>query len=281
MNGHLGSECALGHERFMDMLDQHANKLGAGDGSPDPAARLKACQVFLVAGGNVGVETAVRLSRLPVGHLSIYPLSAKDLGMFQPAMADARCTWNVFPNAFNIYGAALQLKMHQVLMFAASRPAPAVQRELNATAIRLDMPFVQASVFAHEVVLGPTVIPGHTACHDCYRTRLDANYGRTEVPRARDHFLDRNPEFEFKGQLDATATIAGSLATAELERLVTGTRPPLALSREVLVNVLSQGRQDSFVPYLEWCPTCSGARPVRVDTVFRDFVRRASAGTQA
>jgi hypothetical protein len=277
MSEPIQSASALGHRRFLDEIDARVCRLNGPGVECTPAERLRNCQVFLVAGGSVGIKTAEYLVNLPIGHLTVYPLSQKDVGSFDaPLRQSGRGNWSVFGRAFNIYGASLQLKMHQVLMFAASRPAPRVQRELNETCIRLEMPFVQVSVFAHEIFLGPTVIPGYTACHECYLSRLNANYGRPEVPEARDRFLDKNPDFEFKGQLDVIDRVASALGATELDRLVSGRHTPLALSREVVVNALHQGRQDNTIPYLEWCPACAKSRPAVDDTEFGEFVARAA-----
>ena len=272
MSTSLYSDCERGHERLLAEIDQRVRRSGH-EGAITPAQRLQQCQVFLVAGGTVGVRTALHLVQQPLMHVSILPLAAKDIKAFDaPLRATGLRNWSVFPHEFNLYGAALQLKLHQALLFAASRPAPAVQRELGEAAVRLDMPLVQASVFAHEILLGPSVLPGYTACQASYQVRLNANYGRKDVPQARDTFLDKNPDFEFKGQLEAIDRMAAALAASELERLLGGSRPPLALSREIVVNALTQARHDSFVPYLEWCPVCAGARPGRQDSGFADFV---------
>lgn len=281
MSRSLQNDCEAGHRALLDLLDAQVRRTAGADAAVDAAARLRHAQVFLVAGGAVGLRTAVHLAGLGLRHLTICPLSAKDLGIFQaPLRASGHANWSVFPHDFNIYGAAMQLKLHQLLAFAASMPAPRVQRELNEAAVRLDIPLVQASVFAHEVYLGPTVLPGHTACNACYQTRLKANYGRVDVPEARDRFLDKNPEFEFRGQLDAIDRLAAALAASEAERLLGGARPPLALSREVVVNALTQGRQDSFVPYVEWCAVCSSSRPRRSDDRFARFVRETAAAVR-
>jgi bacteriocin biosynthesis cyclodehydratase domain-containing protein len=282
MSGYLASDCRDGHSRLLNSLDTRIRRMKGETAPTGPLERLQNAQIFLVAGGAAGVQAAVHIAKLGVSHLTVYPLSAQDLDRFSGPLSEVNATgWSVLSTSYNLYAAALQLRMHQVIVFAASRPFPRVQAELNEAAVRLEMPYVQASAFAHEITLGPTVLPGFTACHTCYQSRLISNYGRSDVPEARDRFLDKNPEFEFKGRINAIDRTVSSLVAMEVERLLSGSKPPLALSAEVIVNVLTQSRQDHFVPYLEWCPTCSHARPLREESVFREFVSASIARADA
>ncbi|MEG2803371.1 hypothetical protein [Stenotrophomonas sp.] len=274
MTEYLMQDCRQGHLRMLERLDARAQRLQADDRSAMTAPRrLTASQVYLVAGGEVGRQTARRLAALGLGYLSIAAATAQDQAALREAFpAGTRGDCNVLPGVYDIYAAALQLGMHQLICFASSRPHPAIQSELNEAAVRLGIPFVQASLFAHEVQLGPTVIPGATACHACYQARLKANYARLDVPEARDRFLDRNPGFQFDGRLASVDALAASLAASEVSRVLSNHAPPVALSAEVSINALTQTRQRHFIPYVEWCAVCSSARPEPHSTAFSSFV---------
>ena len=276
MSGYFASDCRDGHRRLLEALDVRIKRLHGNAAPTGPRERLSGSQVFLVAGGEAGVQTAVHLAKLGVAYLTVYAATAGDLGRFSARLAETGArNWVVLPKPYSLYAAALQLRMHQVIVFAASRPYPRIQAELNEAAIRLDMPLIQAYAFAHDVTLGPTVLPGYTACHACYQQRLNSNYGRLDVPEARDRFLDKNPDFEFKGRISAIDRTVSALAASETERLLSGSRPALALSTEVQINVLTQYRQDNFVPYMEWCPVCSESRASAGTAAFDDFVSNA------
>jgi bacteriocin biosynthesis cyclodehydratase domain len=274
MTDFLMQDCRQGHSRMLERLDARAQRLQADEHSTMTAPRrLAASQVYLVAGGQVGLQTARMLATQGLGHLTIVAATAQDHAALHDAFtAGADSGRNVMPTAYDIYAAALQLGMHQLICFASSRPHPAVQNELNEAAVRLGIPFVQASLFAHEVQLGPTVIPGATACHACYQMRLKANYARLDVPEARDRFLDRNPGFQFNGRLASVDALAASLAASEVSRVLGNHAPPVALSTEVSINALTQTRQRHFIPYVEWCAVCSSARPQQQGTEFSAFV---------
>ncbi len=278
MSNPLLRDCVQGHTRMLRRLDARARQLaGYKHEVLTPAERLASSQVYLVAGGEVGLRTAKRLAELGLGYLTMAGVTVAD----QTALRDtfppgARKDCTVLPRTYDIYASALQLGMHQLIVFAASRPHPTVQSQLNEAAVRLGLPFVQTALFAHEAQLGPTVIPGATACHACYQTRLRANYSRLDVPQARDRFLDRNPEFQFAGHLTAVDDLAATLAATEVDRVLSNHAPPLALSAEISVNALSQTRQKHFVPYVEWCEVCHVARTPQNDMEFSDFVRNIS-----
>ncbi len=274
----LMQDCIQGHQHLLDRLDARARRIHADDPSAmTPRRRLASCQVYLVAGGEVGRRTADKLAALGLGYLSVAAATAQDQAALRQAFpAGARGDCSVLPGAYDIYAAALQLGMHQLICFASSRPHPAVQTQLNEAAVRLGIPFVQTALFAHEIQLGPTVIPGATACHACYQARLKANYARSDVPEARDRFLDRNPTFEFAGRLVAVDELAATLTASEVERVLSNHAPPVALSTEVSINALTQTRQKHFVPYLEWCAVCQHTRAPDTTGEFSSFVQAAA-----
>lgn len=274
MSDLLMQDCLQGHQSLLARLDARAQRLGVNDGDAmTPRRRLESSQVYLVAGGEVGLRTAKKLAQMGLGYLSIAAVNTEDHAALRAAFPPGgRSDCTVLPSVYDIYAAALQLGMHQLICFASSRPHPAVQSQLNEAAVRLGIPFVQTALFAHELQLGPTVIPGSTACHACYQARLKSNYARSDVPEARDRFLDRNPGFQFAGHLAPVDEVAASLTTTEVERVLSNNAPPVALSTEVSVNALTQTQQRHFIPYVEWCEVCHDSRAPQNDVEFSAFV---------
>lgn len=71
------------------------------------------------------------------------------------------------------------------------RPRPDLETELNEAALTAETPWTRARIDGGDAVVGPTVVPGATACLSCLRTRRDAN-----VPDGRGYaaHLDRRRE---------------------------------------------------------------------------------------
>lgn len=275
MTGVCKQEISRGCASFAEQIRVRAQKAGCSD--PNTNDCLAVSQVYLVAGGQAGEETVKTLAALPLGHLSVQPVSKGEAARYDSILKDSPLkSWGVFPNDFDIYGAALQLKMHQVLMYSAAAPVPFIQDKLNEAAVRLSIPYLQGTLFAHDITLGPGVLPGISACHNCYKARLRANYRRTDVPDAVERFLNKNPSFDFRGGLPVLSRMLSSMLATDLSRLLGGGREPVSIGRELIINGLNQERSESFVPYLEWCPVCSDSRAEVDLSEFKEFVRSAA-----
>lgn len=60
-------------------------------------------------------------------------------------------------------------------------PGEQLLRAVNEHAVESDTPLVTGSIDGVSGTVGPTVVPGRTACYECYRTRLAANTTESEV----------------------------------------------------------------------------------------------------
>jgi bacteriocin biosynthesis cyclodehydratase domain-containing protein len=169
---------------------------------------------------------------------------------------------NVPAGRFDIPGFALSLSKHHLLVVAGGRPQPDLLASVNKDCLRIGTAWTQAALWGAEIALGPTVIPGVTACHHCYTRRYLANVEHEDVVQARDHFLRHNPRFEFQGQIAPLLQLSVAYLTAEVTRFLTGSRPPVALSRAVTYYPLSQSQAYDFVVPLEWCSVCHHHRVV-------------------
>lgn len=285
------------HEAFVRTLDAAADAAAASSASvapsdSDPAApaagprerRLGATRLLLLAGGEAGRQAVLALRRLPLRHLSVWPLRKQDVALLSPLVADAGAIGRlqVLPKPFTPYAAATAFQAHQAVAFASSRPHPQKQRDINDLCVRHGLPWTQLSLNAHEIYLGPTVLPGVTACQACHEVRAMASAAKPDVHRAQIEYFDRNPDFEFKGQLQSLDRMAAAYLCSEIERLLTNVQPPIALSRLVRMDGLYLSQDRHFIPYYEWCPVCrKGAGPAsglrRGDAVarpsFADFIQ--------
>lgn len=64
---------------------------------------------------------------------------------------------------------------------ATERPRPELHDEVNRAAQSSETPWLSARASGSEALVGPIVVPGTTACYECYRTRSAANAPDAEV----------------------------------------------------------------------------------------------------
>lgn len=253
MNKLLGNSLAA-HESLLARQDaQHPRAAESG-----PGGRLARSHVLLIAGGDLGRRAAASLRRLPFAMLTLVPLAGRDAPALREVVSrpgpggPAHALPSIF-NAANFGGVA---DAYHLVAFAADRPHPQTCEDLNEVCLRVGVPWTQVSTWGAEVILGPTIIPGLTACHHCYVTRRRTNEPNADLFAAREQFLRNDPEFAYAGRLEPLSNTAVAYFTSEVIRFLSGERPPVALGSEFAFDALSQKQLVSQVVPLEGCPHC-------------------------
>jgi bacteriocin biosynthesis cyclodehydratase domain-containing protein len=101
-------------------------------------------------------------------------------------------------------------------VIVAERPVPALELELDDACARSGTPWTSAVLLAQLFRIGPTVLPGRTPCHECWRRRI-----RSRVPDLRIHDAiqtrgeQREPERWFGGSLTSLDDQVAALLAAE------------------------------------------------------------------
>ena len=135
-------------------------------------------------------------------------------------------------------------------------PEVATYRAVNAAALEAGVPWLKAAVDGFEVQLGPTVMPGETACYTCYELRTKANWSYYEENLAFEEYLAKErPRVEY-GSMSAIAGFLGNLAALEAVKLLTGFLPPLTCGKFVTFHITTFDFQSHNVMKLPRCPTC-------------------------
>lgn len=270
---HFDTHHAEAHQAFVRSLDAHGGD--AQDAQDAHDRRLAATRLLLIAGGETGRQAVLALRRLPLRHLTVWPLRKQDQALLQPLAAEAGAVGRlqVLPQTFTQYAASTAFNAHQVVAFASSRPHPRLQRAINDLCVRHRLPWTQLSLNAHEIHLGPTVLPGATACQACHEVRALASAAKPDVHRAQIEYFDRNPDFEFKGQLKSLDRMGAAYLASEIERLVTAAHPPVALSRLLRMDGLYLSQERHFIPYYEWCPVCRTPHAAAARPTFAEFIQ--------
>lgn len=111
-----------------------------------------------------------------------------------------------------------------------------------------------------ETVVGPGVVPGHTACFMCYRMRTIATAGNPEAAFAHEKYMDK-AQHDVGAQRQSTVFSAGLAANyLGLEVLATlaGYTEPALTGRVLTINLATLETQRHMVLRKPWCPACHG-----------------------
>ncbi|MEA2332916.1 MAG: sulfur-carrier protein adenylyltransferase/sulfurtransferase [Thermoleophilaceae bacterium] len=136
---------------------------------------------------------------------------------------------------------------------AADWPAHLIGRWVNRACMRAGVPHASASQFPPFVRIGPTVMPGRTACVECREAEA----------------RDQNPLFDelvaFRQSNDAVAAtfgpacgLIGSLLAMEAVHHLAGVGPPATLGRAVLVDLRTLATTWEEAERHAECGCCAG-----------------------
>lgn len=242
------------------LIDQHRQWLQRHGPAAAAGERLRAARVLLVAGGDVGLATALRLRGLPLAQLFVLAVHEREIAEWRPLLVQPAAAERVSlgRQQCSITGFGVLLDSYDLVVMAADRPYPQLAEGINRACQRVGVAWTQLQTWGAEIVLGPSVLPGITACYGCYRLRLRANESRADVWAAREHFFHNDTAFAFGGNLRAFVNTAASYAAIEVERLLGGAAPPLSLSRELHWNWLEHTSSQNHVAPAEHCSVCCG-----------------------
>ena len=130
--------------------------------------------------------------------------------------------------------------------------------KLNRACLRSKTPWISVVSTGFEVVLGPMVYPGETACYLCYRMRATACSNNPEAEFDFESFLDRRKADDSgrKPNLVFSSGLAGQLAGLEVLKALC---VPEAVATRGRIQVLDLRDFTSIrhvVLRKPWCPAC-------------------------
>lgn len=115
--------------------------------------------------------------------------------------------------------------------------------QLNQACLKMGIPLIGAELDTHQVVIGPTVLPGKSACYNCYRLRLKEN----EQFKKQDYILKAenfNPLWDMR-MLEPSIANHVSL---EAIKVLTEIKPPMLVNRLLTLTSLdAHGRFDELL----------------------------------
>lgn len=233
-------------------------------------------RLVVVASGTVGLAVVERLAREPFDALVVLPLFSADHDLLKSRTFPGLAEVTVASTTFASLGSpTLVLQGHRGLLWASSRPHPRLELAVNRESLKLGLTWTRITVDGTALVLGPTVAPGETSCFQCYQLRLAARRAQPELQEAERRLLDDDPDLDWPLP-PLLVELAATYGAAEALRLIDPARPaPLALGREVFVDLLRGTELFSDVIPVEACPACaSRQRPPRGVTLREVVARR-------
>ena len=142
----------------------------------------------------------------------------------------------------------------------------ALMYRLNRACLRTTTPWTSVAASGLEVVVGPTVYPGDTACYMCYRMRMVTCEDNPEARYDFESFLDRrrSDDSSHRANLVAGPVAAAQIAAVEALKQIGGLAQPMTRGRVQVFDLRTLTSTLHTVLRKPWCPAC-----------FRDWDRDA------
>jgi molybdopterin-synthase adenylyltransferase len=247
----------------------------------DPQGRLAAATVALIGLGGAGQAVATALAAagvgelrcldpLPVTHADVYyaPFLGRDaVGAGRAARAaalvgaaapDTRVTASAAELAEEADVAAAIAGADYVACCLDAAQSNLIFK-LNRACLAAGIPWISCALAGPELVVGPAVSPGRSACYLCYRMRTVACAGDPQDAFAYERYLDRQRS-DGSGQrenLVFAASIAGNLVALEVMKALTGLAEPSLVGRLWTLRLTDLVTERHSVLRMPGCPACS------------------------
>ena len=135
------------------------------------------------------------------------------------------------------------------VLVSLDSPSPAVLETVNSASLKGGWPWIPGRIELGVGMIGPTVIPGQSACYRCFELRRQANL--TSQPAS--HPAAEGDAAAAAGPL---AACVGSLLALEAVRLVSGFAQPQSIGRIMLLDFFAPEISSRRILRLPNCPDC-------------------------
>jgi molybdopterin-synthase adenylyltransferase len=233
--------------------------LGLGGAGAYAALALAACRVGRVHCVDDGVVNEADLYLAPV-------LAGAEIGRSRAAAAQQRLKQlqaDITVSASNDDLAADQSVQAAIsgcdfVICSVDKGRSGTLYKVNRACLREGIPWTSCSLEGIEAVLGPTVLPGSTACYLCYKMRAIACSDRPRTELSFERMLEtRNHDDSVRREnLTFAAGLLGNLAALEAFKVLTGVGACAAAGGIVVLDLVRGGWQNHTVLRKPWCPSC-------------------------
>ncbi|PSP79384.1 hypothetical protein BRC81_05220 [Halobacteriales archaeon QS_1_68_20] len=229
--------------------------------------RLESTDVTVISVGDVGRQIATDL--LDVGVDSVRFLQLES-GASLDALRDRDRFVDLAAEGVDVTEA---VETAEFVVYAAEEPRPDLLREINDQALETSTPWHLTQVYGLDGIVGPTILPGETACYECFEQRTLANVAE---PAGYEAYLDRHPDSEALAhrKLAPLSRQVAGYAVLDLMNYFSFGRG-FTTGRVITVDGLDLSVETNDVLQLPRCPSC-GTRPGQEVQRFisdRDFSR--------
>jgi molybdopterin-synthase adenylyltransferase len=130
--------------------------------------------------------------------------------------------------------------------------------KLNRACLRSKIAWISIASSGFEIVLGPTVDPGETACYMCYRMRMIACADNPEANFDFESFLDRHKSDDSSRRTNLVfgSSIAGHLAGMEVLKALCLPQLLVTRGRIQVIDLRDFSSVTHVVLRKPWCPAC-------------------------
>ncbi len=153
------------------------------------------------------------------------------------------------------------LSESDLVILCLEKPDHSMCRWVNQACVERGIPWVAAYLSAVEAVIGPMVVPGETACYECYHLRRQSNQDRLEERQTVEQYLEQHrAERSPFGQLSPLPSIAGGLVSLEALRQLAGFAQPSTYDAFLRVDLITLEAELHPILKLPRCPICGPLR---------------------
>jgi bacteriocin biosynthesis cyclodehydratase domain-containing protein len=139
------------------------------------------------------------------------------------------------------------------LVQAADWPPYELARWVDAACREAGVPWIAAGQVPPLLKVGPTYVPGRSACFACHERQL-----RSGAPLYDELVAHRRADTRPATTLGPASGIVGTLLAMEIVHLVTGLRPPATEGRALIVDMRTFATRWEEIAADPECPACGG-----------------------
>ncbi|MBI5030473.1 MAG: TOMM precursor leader peptide-binding protein [Chloroflexi bacterium] len=229
-----------------------------GTSASEITKRLNAVRIAIVGVNYVSHQLANSLTRTGMTNIKVidYPL-LRNLALFDRHGILHSAEWRapIEPVAYDAWSPQVASNSFDCLVATSDFGGLRLMRQWNALCIeqgRHFLPIVLQDMIGY---IGPSMIPGETACFECFLARLDSNFSGDTTKYQSE--LNAFEGQHLAGFHPSMASILGDLATIELTKFYSRALPLWKVGSVMEINLLA-GRIDSRkVLRVPRCPACS------------------------
>jgi ribosomal protein S12 methylthiotransferase accessory factor len=225
-------------------------------------------QVTVVGGSVLGHELVRVLALDGVGRIRWIDVDSQGASASEAFEEGERCAKiEILRGDTSVLEALLEQGSAQELLVAAHEdPQTLVDESVNRFAVSRGLRCLRLDISGADIILGPTVLPGQTACWACLRERRLGHVADPAVLQAFEQYLMETPRRHPFGYSWSLLVLAAGLAASEVLRLLIEPfceRPvllPQTYGTQIVLSPLRGEWQSHHVLRLPRCRVCGHAR---------------------